>query len=102
MPQYPSHTLNAKTIEELAALRQEQFKPEWDDVAGRNTRRAYWASSALVAYSRNSGNASDSLAILTDLMADLLHLADALELEADVVAESALDQYKSDRAGSGY
>ncbi len=64
-----------------------------DETGHSNNERAAWAEEALAAYLSGKKDEEDIEANLTDLVADLLHLAAANKVDAALVLRRAWDHY---------
>lgn len=97
-PPYCARLLQAACVEELAALFDGQPKrslaitDEGVDIQRDNDIRAGWAARAVIAYGKHLGSGElteDLTTVIGDLIGDLLHLLDAVEVEWDDVRERA-------------
>jgi hypothetical protein len=107
---YPAPRLEPRpaTVYDLAAAasRIDAVWPELrvsgepDDVRQDNLRRAGWAAVAVVAFAGRSSGPDEPLdEVVSDLVADLMHLADALGLSYEGLHDRGRRSYLADLGG---
>lgn len=79
----------------------------WDEEtpAGRNTMRALWAGLGVKAYAQQTGllNQEEPVTAIKDLLNDLRHLCDALNLDFEEISANSLRSYVEEVSGmDGY
>ncbi|GAB5005044.1 MULTISPECIES: hypothetical protein [Mycobacterium] len=101
--------LPVESVQELASLLEDLPKRslaltgEGEDAQRDNDTRAGWAARALIAYAKHLNEASlaeELETVVGDLLGDLRHLCDALQVDWDIVANRSELYYLAEIAGT--
>lgn len=98
MASHLAERLDAASIDDLRELPELHITDE--NPQADNNARATFAAVALVAYVARVGDAGDWDASISDLLADLMHLCDALDTDFDALVARAGRNYDDEILGS--
>jgi hypothetical protein len=96
--------IDAASVEELdlAALNGDgapRDGTEPEDLIHDNTRKAGFAAAAIVAYAAVTGGFEEWATVFGDLLGDLHHLADALDVDIDAAIDTGRRYYQDEIRG---